>query len=93
MNWKKRSEFEIELSVSQKDYTGGYEFYPWLWHMRKMYLLGFFGNMSIGIGSLVSSWPDPIGIGLGIFFGVFAPCLIGFLLRRDYKRLKVGQSS
>jgi hypothetical protein len=100
MNWKKRTQEEIDYSVDKlKDYTGGYEFFPWLWHMRKMYLVGLLGNLILGwyggISSMDPNNENPQWMGYCIigFFGVFAPILIGYMLRRDYKMSKKGQSS
>ena len=94
--WSKRTEQEIEESVKNKDYTGGYKFWPWLLWMRKMYVLGFLLNLTFGwIGGLTSFNPEnenPAWIGYAVigFFGIFAPTLIGFLLRRDYKEGQKG---
>lgn len=94
--WSKRTKEQIKTSVNQRDFTGGYKFWPWLWYMRKGYLLGFFGNLLIGwFGGLAALNPEndnPTWLGIGVigFFGVFAPTLIGFLLRRDYKEGQKG---
>jgi len=98
MNWKKRTQAEVDAAVAARDYTGGYEWWPWLWYMRKGYLLGFFGNLILGWAGGISSFaehnenPDWISYGVIGFFGIFAPVLIGFLLRRDYKEGKKGIS-
>ncbi len=94
MNWKKRTEAEIDESVAKKDYTGGYEWWPWLWYMRKMYVLGFLVNLSFGIAGFTiftqdSEWTS---FGIGCFFGLFTSPLIGFLIRRDFKESKKGIS-
>lgn len=97
--WRKRSAQEIKESVKANDYTGGYKFWPWLWYMRKMYVLGFLLNLTLGWEGGISSF-DPaaendawIGYTVIGFFGVFAPTLIGYMLRKDYNNLKVGKSS
>lgn len=96
MNWKKRTPAEVDAAVAKKDYTGGYEFWPWLFWMRKMYVLGFLGNLLLGwIGGISSFEPsndNPEWLGYAVigFFGVFAPTLIGYMLRRDYKEGKKG---
>lgn len=98
MNWKKKTPAEIADADKRKDYTNGYEFFPWLWHMRKMYLLGFFGNLILGwsggIASMTPEADNELWISYAIigFFGVFAPTLIGLLLRRDFKESKKGIS-
>lgn len=96
MNWRKRTAAEIDEAVDKKDYTGGYEFWPWLIYMRWSYLVGFFGNLLLGWGAFISmdsedrDWVAYAVLG---FFGIFAPTLIGYMLRRDYNMLKQGQSS
>jgi len=94
MNFRKRTKEEVDYAVDvQKDYTGGYEFWPWLIHMRKGYLLGFFLNAAIGIGSFVTGDKgDWITWTVGGFFGVFVPGLIGYKLRQEHGELKKGIS-
>jgi hypothetical protein len=96
MNWKKRTKSEIDLAVSKKDYTGGYEWWPWLWYMRKGHMLGFFGNLLLGwIGGVSAAIDEPsdwIAYAVIGFFGIFAPVTIGYLLRRDYRESKKGIS-
>jgi len=97
MNFKKRTKEEIDEAVKNGDYTGGYSWWPWLWYMRKMYVVGFLGNLAGGIAGFVTYFQDggfvsgdPVGLGVGIFFGVLAAPLIGFLIRRDFKESKKG---
>lgn len=100
--WTKKTQEEIDKAVKNRDYTGGYEFWPWLWYMRKGYILGFLGNLVGGIISFTIFFKEYlqygfsgdtwVGLAAGCFFGVFAPFLIGFLLRRDYKDGKQGFS-
>jgi hypothetical protein len=97
MNWKKRTQAEVDYSADKlKDFTGGYEWWPWLWYMRKGYLLGFFGNLALGwAGGLSAASDDPrdwISYAVIGFFGIFAPSIIGFMLRRDYKEGKQGKT-
>lgn len=97
MNWKKKTQVELDAADAKNDYTCGYEFYPWLLYMRKLYVVGFFGNMAAGIGDFIYSLCND-GAGTAdyiilCFFGVFAPTAIAFLLRRDYKKLQKGESS
>lgn len=94
MNFKKRTQAEVDYAVDvQKDFTGGYEFWPWLIYMRKGYLLGFALNAGIGIGSFITGdYSDWITWAVFGFFGLFAPGLIGYMLRREYKDLKKGIS-
>lgn len=93
MNWKKKTSDQEDACVKLGDFTGGYDFLPWLVYMRWQYLIGFFGNIALGIGLLYSTLGDTFGTICGLFFGVVAPALIGVLLVRDYKKLKKGQSS
>jgi hypothetical protein len=92
MNFKKRTKEEIDYAVDvQKDYTGGYEFWPWLIYMRLSYLIGLFLNAAIGLGSFITGdKSDWITWAAGGFFGVFAPALISYKLLQDYKKLKKG---
>ena len=98
MTWRKRTKQEIDKSLMSRDYTGGYEFWPWLLHMRKWYVIGLVLNLIGGwVGGIYSMSPEnenPLWLCYGIigFFGVFAPVLIGYLLRRDYKEGKLGIS-
>lgn len=96
--WTKKTDAEIAEADKKRDYTCGYEFGPWLLYMRKMYVLGFLGNLLAGwIGGInvIMGNDNPLWMGFAIigFFGVFAPILIASLLRRDYKMSKIGQSS
>lgn len=95
MNWKKRTPMQVDESVNKRDYTGGYEFGPWLIHMRKMYLVGLLGNLAGGLAclSIYMQEGEFVTLGCSIFFGLFAPTLIATLLRKEYKRLKKGQSA
>jgi len=94
MNWKKRTQTEIDQAVAKKDYTGGYEWWPWLWYMRKMYVVGFLGNLAFGITgfTLFAQDGEWVSFGVGCFFGLFAAPLIGYMIRRDYKESKKGIS-
>lgn len=78
--------------MTRKDYTNGLKFIPWLWDRRKGHLLGLFGNMGLGLGLLISSFPDVGGIIFGSFFGIIVPIIIGFALKRDYNDAKQGFS-
>jgi hypothetical protein len=94
MNFRKRTKEEVDYAVDvKKDFTGGYEFMPWLLWMRPMYVVGMFGNLAFGI----AGWKigiveqDPIGFAVGGFFTA-ASILIFFLLRRDFKEGKQGKT-
>lgn len=88
---RKRTPAEIEASVKNNDYTGGYEFMPWLVYMRPMALVGLFLNILIGIcgfvGGVKSDW---LTWALGAGFGLVIPSIIIFMLTRDYKTSKNG---
>lgn len=91
MNFKKRTSAEIESAVNNKDYTGGYAFWPWLIYMRFMTCIGFLINLGLGIGCLsvcLSENADWISYAAFGFFGLFAPSLIMYLSRREYNQLK-----
>lgn len=93
MNWRKRTDDEIKKSTSEKDYTEGYEFLPWLFWKKKMYVVGFFGNMALGIFGGVSTIignDNPIWYGFAIitFFVIFTPTLIMSFLVREHRDKK-----
>lgn len=99
MNWKKRTAAEIDEAVNKGDYTGGYEFWPWLLWMRPMYCVSFLLVTLIGwcggLGAIIkgdANGPEWISYAVIGFFGVFAPILIGYKLRQDYKLGKQGKS-
>lgn len=91
--WRKRTEAEIDASVKLGDYTGGYEFGPWLFWMRKMYVVGLLGNMLISIKGwqIFSEESDNVGLALGIFF-TLSSLLIAYKIRQDYTDSKKGVS-
>lgn len=92
-NWRKRTETEIEASVKLKDYTGGYEFGPWLLWMRKMYVVGLLGNIFAAFKGwqLFITESDNVGLVVGIFF-TLSSILIGYKIRQDYTDSKKGIS-
>ena len=91
--WKKRTKSELDSSVNEGDYTGGYKFGPWLLWMRFSYIIGLLAN----IFASVSGWKiyiqesDNIGLVVGIFFGL-SSALIIYKLRKDYINSKKGIS-
>ena len=94
MDWRKRSNKQIDDSVSEGDFTGGYEFFPWLWYMRKFYVLAFFLNIFMGYQAAKGyfEYEDVVALIAGAFFGLVVPSIIGYLLVRDYKEKKRGIS-
>lgn len=92
--WSKRTEQEVQESVTNKDYTGGYKFWPWLLWMRKAPTIALLMNLifgwSGGLSVLRSDPSDWTGYGVIIFFGIFVPILVAFLIRRDYKESQKG---
>lgn len=92
--FKKRTKSQIDASTTLGDYTGGYEFLPWLLYMRLGFTVGFFANLAGGIAGFVIFFQeyDWIGLGVGCFFGVIATSLIALSLIRDYKESKKGIS-
>jgi len=76
----------------KRDLTDGLKFFPWLWKYRKGHLLGLLGNLGLGWGAFIYSYPDISGILVTAFFGTLVPILFGFLLRRDYNDAKQGFS-
>lgn len=96
MDWRKRTKDEIDEAVSKGDFTGGYDWWPWFWHMRKWYLLGFAMNFLFGwiggVSTAISEPSDPISYLFIAAFGVVIPILIGSFLRKDFKLGKRGIS-
>ena len=93
--FKKRTKEEVQASVKAKDYTGGYKFLPWTWHMRKRYLLGLLANKVGGVSLffVYAESKETITLIGAIFFSTIVPTIISYMLRRDYTMLKKGQSS
>lgn len=91
--WRKRTEAEIDASVRLGDYTGGYEFGPWLFWMRKMYVVGLLGNIfgAIKGWQIFATESDNVGLAVGIFF-TLSSILIGYKIRQDYTDSKKGIS-
>jgi hypothetical protein len=94
MNWKKRTSLEIEESVDKRDFTGGYDFLPWVWYMRKFMIFAFFLNVFIGYKAYEEylAIEGSIILVASIFFGIAIPSLIGGLLIREHKEKKKGIS-
>jgi len=94
MDWRKRSNKQIDDSVYKGDFTGGYEFFPWLWYMRKFYVLAFFLNIFMGYQATKGyfEYAEIIALIAGAFFGLVVPGIIAYLLVREYKEKKRGIS-
>ena len=94
MDWRKRSRKEIDNSVSDVDLTVGYEFFPWIWNMRKFYVLAFFLNIFMGYQATkaYSEYGETIALIAGVFFGLAVPSIIAYLLVREHKEKKKGIS-
>ena len=96
MNLKKRTQAEIDQANSKKDYTGGYDFLPWLIHMRlRGYVIPSFGLLAGGIYCFFSL-EDSYDVTFQKWAGVgciIASALIQILLRREYLKLKLGITS
>jgi hypothetical protein len=95
MNWTKRTKQQIDQAVDNKDYTGGYEFFPWIWHMRKFLVVAFFLNIFLGF-KCFQAYPEygyetPTLIA-AIFFGIGVPAIIAGLLIREFREKKKGIS-
>lgn len=92
MDWKKRTPIEIDESVSKGDYTGGYAFLPWLWHMRKAVVFVTLFNLFAGV-SLLSSWHhdrELTSLVVALFFGVVVTMVVQLAARIEWSRLKKG---
>lgn len=93
MNWKKRSNEEIEKSIKSGDLTGGYDFLPWVVYMRLYFVIAIILNIFIGY-KLLQNINDSslVSIIFGIFLGIGVPFLIMVLLTKEFKRKKKGLS-
>ena len=88
MFFTKRTDLQVQQSVDNKDYTGGYKFLPWLVYMRTKFLIGAGSiDLLILIASFISMEPIAIGIicGLNVIYS--------FLLKNEYNKLKKGIST
>lgn len=92
-DWKKRSTEEINKSVENGDFTGGYKFFPWLFRMQIGYFIGIMMNLIVGVAGIVTTYPNMIGLIAGSFFAGVAAPLFSFLTYKTYKKRKVGISS
>jgi hypothetical protein len=86
MNFKKRTEAEMNESEKKRDYTGGYEYLPWLFYMRISQVIPML-IMFLG-GSYYATQEGTFWLGVS---GIFVSFLIKFMLRRDYISLQKGQ--
>jgi len=93
MNWKKRSNEEIEKSVQSGDLTGGYDFLPWVVYMRLYFVIAILADIFIGYKLLQNIRESSlVSIIFGIFLGIGVPFLIMALLTKEFKRKKKGLS-
>lgn len=86
--FKKRTVVDYYDSIRKGDNTGGYSFIGWLIHKEKFYLLGFLANLLLGAGATYASWPEPVGVSIGLFFVIIAPSIIAYNSVKAYKRKK-----
>lgn len=95
--WYKRSKPEVDLSIRNGDYTGGYKFLPWMWHVRKVVVMGFCLNLFIGcrLTSIAFSQSEESTAAMigAILFGVLIPVFMIGESIYSYKKLKKGISS
>lgn len=92
MDFKKRSSKQINTSVSDGDFTGGYEFLPWVWYMRKGLFFSILLNVFIGYQCLkyYLEHKELAGLLSGGFFVLIIPTIISYLLFREHKEKKRG---
>jgi hypothetical protein len=86
--FEERTPDQIECSVHFCDYTGGYKFIPWLYHMNKGFVFGA-GTVAllILVGAIVEG---SLGAAL-VVVGLLS--IYSFLLKRSYNKLKKGDAS
>ena len=91
---KKRTPAEIEESITNQDFTGGYKFLPWLWHFRKFMLGAILLNVFI-VSQAIRAYRiegESEIIIVSIVFGLCIPVVIMFLLMREFHNKKQGKS-
>lgn len=94
-NWQpQKSKFEIDEAASNGDFTGGYNFLPWVWYMRRFFIAAIIIDLLIGC-KLVQTYNEYQELVTGIaaaFFGLTIPIIIITLLVREFNRKKKGIS-
>lgn len=94
MNLKKRTVEELRDAVTRKDYTGGYDFIPWLIWIENIKAITIIGLFIASLGcffSLGASYNVVVQLCVGI--GAFAASIfLGYLTVKQYKDLKNGIS-
>lgn len=94
MNWSKRTPQQIDDAVESGDYTGGYEFLPWMWYMRRRLVIIILFDFVVEF----FCWKDYRVSGdvslllFGIFFGWVVPGIILGLSWREFTKKKKGIS-
>ena len=94
MNWTKRTKEQIDDAVDAGDYTGGYEFLPWMLYMRTRLVAVILFNFVVEW----FCWQDYLSGGAidllvcAIFFGWVVPGVIVGLSLNEFKKKKKGIS-
>ena len=94
MNWSKRTREQIDDAVESGDYTGGYEFLPWMLYMRTRLVIIILFNFVVEW----FCWQDYLRGGVidmlicGVFFGWVIPGVIVGLSLNEFKKKKKGIS-
>lgn len=94
-DFRKKTKKEINDAVDNKDFTGGYTFFPWFLYMRTYFLFATFLNLFFGYtlwGAYKEYGYETTTFVFAIIFTFCIPSLIVFLLVREYKRKKKGIS-
>ena len=89
-----RSNFEIDEAVSNGDLTGGYNFLPWVWYMRRFFIAAIIIDLLIGckLVQTYNEYQELVTAIAAAFFGLTIPVIIITLLIREYNRKKKGIS-
>jgi hypothetical protein len=96
MNLRKRTQKEIDHdTLVYKDFTGGYEYLPWLIYIRLVYILSSIGIFIFGISCfiLTDSSEDVLFQILTGISAIIVSIVINLLLVRSYHLLKRGIQS
>ena len=89
-----KSKHEIDEAVSNRDFTGGYNFISWVIYMRKFFIVALLFDFFAGytLTKAYFEYEETPTLIAALFFGIAVPALIVTLLVREYKRLKKGIS-
>lgn len=95
MIFEKRTPQQIQEAVNNKDFTGGYNYWPWLWFVEKVKLAVFIVLPIFGICCLIfteKSYNILVQNCVGFAAIIVGICIFA-LTKKQYKQQKNGISS